>query len=41
MSAVEIIPDEETGTAEQELLAAERHAALREAVTRLPPAAGS
>ena len=35
--AAEIIPDEETGTAEQELLAAERHAALREAVTRLPP----
>ena len=37
MPAVEIIPDEETGTAEQELLAAERHAALREAITRLPP----
>ena len=33
----EIIPDEQAGTAEQELLAAERHAALREAFTQLPP----
>ena len=33
----ESIPDEQTGMAEHELLAAERHAALREAVTRLPP----
>jgi len=32
----ETIPDEQTRTAEQELLAAERHAMLREAVTRLP-----
>jgi RNA polymerase sigma factor (sigma-70 family) len=31
------IPGQQTGMAEQELLAAERHAALREAVTRLPP----
>jgi RNA polymerase sigma factor (sigma-70 family) len=31
------IPDEQTGMAEHELLAAERHAALREAFTRLPP----
>jgi len=31
------IPNERTATAEQELLAAERHAALREAFTRLPP----
>jgi len=35
--AVENIPDTQTATAEQELLAAERHAALREAFTRLPP----
>ena len=34
--AVENIPDTQTATAEQELLAAERHAALREAFTRLP-----
>lgn len=34
---VENIPDVQTVTAEQELLAAERHAALREALTRLPP----
>ena len=34
---VESIPDEQAGTAEQELLLAERHAALREAFTRLPP----
>ena len=33
----ENIPDEQAGTAEQELLAAERHAALREAFTDLPP----
>jgi RNA polymerase sigma factor (sigma-70 family) len=31
------IPDQQTGIAEHELLAAERHAALREAVTRLSP----
>jgi RNA polymerase sigma factor (sigma-70 family) len=37
VSAVENIPDIQTATAEQELLAAERHAALREAFTRLPP----
>ncbi len=33
----ESIPDEQTETAEQELLAAERNAVLREAVTRLSP----
>jgi RNA polymerase sigma factor (sigma-70 family) len=33
----ETIPDLQAGTAEQELLAAERHAALREALARLPP----
>jgi RNA polymerase sigma factor (sigma-70 family) len=33
----EIIADEQSGTAEQELLAAERHAALREAFAALPP----
>jgi RNA polymerase sigma factor (sigma-70 family) len=33
----ESIPDEQTGTAGQELLAAERNAVLREAVTRLSP----
>jgi RNA polymerase sigma factor (sigma-70 family) len=32
----EILPDEQTITAEQELLAAERHAALREAFADLP-----
>jgi DNA-directed RNA polymerase specialized sigma24 family protein len=32
----EAIPDEQTATAEQELLAAERGAALREAFARLP-----
>ena len=37
VSAAENIPDTQTATAEQELLAAERHAALREAFTRLPP----
>jgi RNA polymerase sigma factor (sigma-70 family) len=34
---VESLPDRQTGTAEQELLTAERHAALREAFTQLPP----
>jgi RNA polymerase sigma factor (sigma-70 family) len=33
----ENIPDQQTGTAEQELLAAERRAAFREAFTDLPP----
>ena len=33
----ENIPDERNGTAEQELLEAERHAALREAFMDLPP----
>ena len=33
----EAIPDEQTGMAEHELLLAERHAALREALTRLTP----
>src|SRR5208282_3817937 len=33
----ERIPDEEAQTAEQELLTAERHAALRQAFTDLPP----
>jgi RNA polymerase sigma factor (sigma-70 family) len=33
----EIIPDEHSGVAEQELLAAERHAALHEAFAALPP----
>jgi RNA polymerase sigma factor (sigma-70 family) len=33
----ENIPDCQSGTAEQELLIAERHAALREAFTELPP----
>jgi RNA polymerase sigma factor (sigma-70 family) len=33
---VEILPDEQAGTAEQELLAAELHAALREALRDLP-----
>jgi RNA polymerase sigma factor (sigma-70 family) len=37
VSAAENIPDTQAATAEQELLAAERHAALREAFTRLPP----
>jgi RNA polymerase sigma factor (sigma-70 family) len=35
--SAEIIADEQSGTAEQELLAAERHAALREAFAALPP----
>jgi RNA polymerase sigma factor (sigma-70 family) len=34
---VESLPDERIGTAEHELLRAERHAALREAFYRLPP----
>jgi RNA polymerase sigma factor (sigma-70 family) len=34
---VEILPDEQAGTAEQEPLVAERHAALREAFLTLPP----
>jgi DNA-directed RNA polymerase specialized sigma24 family protein len=33
----ETITDEQNGTAEQELVAAERHAALREALGDLPP----
>ena len=33
----ETVPDEQAGTAEQELLAAERHAALRAAFSDLPP----
>ncbi len=33
----ETIPDQQAGMADQELLTAERHAALREALTRLPP----
>jgi RNA polymerase sigma factor (sigma-70 family) len=33
----ETVPDEQAGTAEQELLAAERHAALRAAFRDLPP----
>ena len=37
----ETIPDEQIGMTEQELLAAERNAVLREAFTRLPPAASS
>jgi RNA polymerase sigma factor (sigma-70 family) len=35
--AAENIPDTRSATAEEELLAAERHAALREAFLRLPP----
>ena len=34
---VEAVPDDKGMTAEQELLVAERHAALREALARLPP----
>jgi RNA polymerase sigma factor (sigma-70 family) len=37
MLDAENIPDEQPETAEQELLVAERHAALREAFSRLPP----
>ena len=33
----ETIPDQQTGLADRELLVAERHAALREALSRLPP----
>jgi RNA polymerase sigma factor (sigma-70 family) len=33
----ETIPDQQAGMVDQELLAADRHAALREALTRLPP----
>jgi len=33
----ENIPDDQAETAEQELLAAERHTALREAFTQMPP----
>jgi RNA polymerase sigma factor (sigma-70 family) len=33
----ETVPDEQAETVEEELLAAERHAALREALTDLPP----
>ena len=33
----ETIPDQQAGIADQELLTAERHIALREALTRLPP----
>jgi RNA polymerase sigma factor (sigma-70 family) len=34
---VDSLPDQRAGTTDQELLAAERHAALREAFTQLPP----
>ncbi len=37
MLDAENIPDEQSVTAEHELLLAERHAALREAFTHLPP----
>ena len=37
MLDAETIPDEHAGTAERELLLTERHAALREAFSRLPP----
>jgi len=37
----ETIPDHQTQTVEQQLLAAERHTALREAFARLPHAASS
>ena len=33
----EVVADDQAGTAEQELLTAERHAALREAFAALPP----
>jgi RNA polymerase sigma factor (sigma-70 family) len=39
--AAETIPDEHARAAEQDLLAAERHAALREAFGQLPPAAST
>jgi RNA polymerase sigma factor (sigma-70 family) len=37
MDDTQAIPDDHARTAEKELLAAERHAALREALTHLPP----
>jgi DNA-directed RNA polymerase specialized sigma24 family protein len=37
VTGAEIIADEQSETAEQLLLAAERHAALREALVALPP----
>ena len=37
MDDTQAIPDDHAPTAEEELLAAERHAALREALTHLPP----
>ncbi len=37
VTGAENIPDQHTGIAEQEVLRAERHAALREALTGLPP----
>ena len=37
MLDAETLPDDQAGTAEQELLAAERQAALREAFLDLPP----
>ena len=37
MPRAQAIPDEQAGTAEHDLLAAERSAALREALLRLPP----
>ena len=37
MTDIQNIADDQSGTAEQELLAAERHAALREAFAALPP----
>lgn len=37
MPDADLLPDEQAGTTEQEVLMAERHAALREALTRLPP----
>jgi RNA polymerase sigma factor (sigma-70 family) len=37
MGDTQAIPDDHAQTAEKELLAAERHAALREALTHLPP----
>ena len=37
----ERLPDQQAGRADQDLLEAERHAALREAFTQLPPKARS
>ena len=37
MLDAEVVADDQAGTAEQELLTAERHAALREAFAALPP----